>query len=83
MTKLYILSDILGNDPYSGFFFVESVTYALNGKIGRYENVGNDGDWKKLPEIIQWIAEKNDLQVNDLEVINLSKQDEINIADLL
>lgn len=83
MAKLYILSDILGNDPYSGFFFVESVTYALNGKIGRYENVGNDGDWKKLPEIIQWIAEKNDLQVNDLEVINLSKQDEINIADLL
>ena len=82
MTKLYILSDILGNDPYSGFFFVESVTYALNGKIGRYENVGNDGDWKKLPEIIQWIAEKNDLQVNDLEVINLSKQAEINIADL-
>ena len=76
MAKLYILSDILGNDPYSGFFFVESVTYALNGKIGRYENVGNDGDWKKLPEIIQWIAEKNDLQ-------NLSKQDEINIADLL
>ena len=83
MAKLYILSDILGNDPYSGFFFVESVTYALNGKIGRYENVGNDGDWKKLPEIIQWIAEKNDLQVNDREVINLSKQDEINIADLL
>ena len=83
MAKLYILSDILGNDPYSGFFFVESVTYALDGKIGRYENVGNDGDWKKLPEIIQWIAEKNDLQVNDLEVINLSKQDEINIADLL
>ena len=83
MAKLYILSDILGNDPYSGFFFVESVTYALNGKIGRYENVGNDGDWKKLPEIIQWIAEKNGLQVNDLEVINLSKQDEINIADLL
>ena len=83
MAKLYILSDILGNDPYSGFFFVESVTYKKKKKIGRYENVGNDGDWKKLPEIIQWIAEKNDLQVNDLEVINLSKQDEINIADLL
>ena len=82
MAKLYILSDILGNDPYSGFFFVESVTYALNGKISRYENVGNDGDWKKLPEIIQWIAEKNGLKVADLEVINLSKQAEISIADL-
>ena len=83
MAKLFIISDILANDPESGYFFVESVTYALNGKIGRYENVGNDGDWKKLPEIIQWIAEKNGLQVNDLEVINLSKQAEINIADLL
>ena len=82
MTKLYIISDILANDPESGYFYVESVTYALNGKIGRYENVGNDGDWKKLPEIIQWIAEKNGLQVNDLEVINLSKQDEIVITDL-
>ena len=83
MAKLYILSDILGNDPYSGFFYVESVTYALNGVIGRYEKVAEDGDWKKLPEIIQWIAEKHGYQVNDLEVINLSKQAEINIADLL
>ena len=83
MAKLYILSDILGNDPYSGFFYVESVTYALNGVISRYEKVAEDGDWKKLPEIISWIAERHGLQVNDLEVINLSKQDEINIADLL
>lgn len=83
MTKLYIISDILANDPESGYFVVESVTYALNGTIGRYTDVNNIGDHKSLPEIIQWIAEKNDLQINDLEVINLSKQDEINIADLL
>ena len=83
MAKLYILSDILGNDPYSGFFYVESVTYALNGVIGRYEKVAEDGDWKKLPEIISWIAEKNGLKVADLEVINLSKQAEISVADLL
>ena len=83
MTKLFILSDILGNDPYSGFFYVESVTYALNGVIGRYEKVAEDGNWKKLPEIIQLIAEKNGLKVNDLEIINLSKETEINVADLL
>lgn len=83
MTKLYIISDILANDPYSGFFYVESVTYALNGVIGRYEKVAEDGDWKKLPEIIQWIAKKHGLHVNDLEIINLSKETEINVADLL
>lgn len=83
MTKLFIISDILANDPESGYFFVESVTYALNGKIGRYEDVGNDGNWKKLPEVISWIAEKHNIPVADLEIVNLSKQAEIAIADLL
>lgn len=83
MVKLFIISDILANDPESGYFFVESVTYALNGKIGRYEDVGNDGDWKELPEIIQWIAEKHGFQVADLEVVNLSRQKEISVTDLL
>lgn len=83
MTKLYILTDILANDPESGYFVVESVAYALNGTIGRYTDVNNIGDHKSLPEIISWIAEKNGLQVADLEVINLSKQAEIAIADLL
>jgi len=83
MTKLFIISDILANDPESGYFVVESVTYALNGKIGRYEDVGNDGDYKRFNEIISWIAERHGLQVNDLEIINLSKETEINVADLL
>jgi len=83
MTKLFIISDILANDPESGYFFVESVTYALNGVIGRYTDVNNIGDHKSLPEIISWIAERHGLQVNDLEIINLSKETEINVADLL
>lgn len=83
MTKLFILSDILGNDPESGYFYVGSVTYAINGKISRYTYTGNDGLWKKFPEIIQLIAERNGLKVDDLEVINLSREAEINIADLL
>lgn len=83
MTKLFIISDILANDPESGYFVVESVTYALNGTIGRYTDVNNIGDHKSLPEIISWIAKKHNLQVADLEVINLSKNTEISIADLL
>lgn len=82
MTKLYILTDILENDPESGYFVVESVTYAINGKIGRYTDVNNVGDYKRFQEIIQWIAKKHNLEVNDLEIINLSNQVEINIADL-
>lgn len=82
MTKLYIISDILANDPESGYFVVESVTYALNGTIGRYTDVNNIGDHKSLPEIINWIAEKHNIPVADLEIINLSNQVEINIADL-
>lgn len=83
MPKLFIISDILANDPESGYFVVESVTYALNGTIGRYTDVNNIGDHKSLPEIISWIAERHGLQVNDLEIINLSKETEINVADLL
>ena len=83
MAKLYILTDILENDPESGYFVVESVTYAINGKIGRYTDVNNSGDYKRLPEIISWIAKKHGLQVNDLEIINLSEETEINVADLL
>ena len=82
MTKLFILSDILGNDPYSGFFYVESVTYALNGVIGRYTDVNNIGDYKRFQEIINWIAEKHNIPVADLEIINLSRQTEISIADI-
>lgn len=83
MPKLFIISDILANDPESGYFVVESVTYALNGTIGRYTDVNNIGDHKSLPEIISWIAERHGLQVNDLEIINLSKETEINVTDLL
>lgn len=83
MTKLFIISDILANDPESGYFVVESVTYALNGTIGRYTDVNNIGDHKSLPEIISWIAERHGLQVADLEIVNLSRQAEISVADLL
>ena len=83
MTKLFIITDVLENDPESGYFVVESVTYAINGTIGRYTDVNNIGDHKSLPEIIGWIAEKHGLQVADLEVVNLSRQAEINITDLL
>ena len=82
MAKLYILTDILENDPESGYFVVESVTYALNGKIGRYTDINNVGDYKRFQEIINWIAEKHNIPVADLEIINLSNQVEINIADL-
>ena len=82
MTKLFIISDILANDPESGYFVVESVTYAINGKIGRYTDINNVGDYKRFQEIINWIAEKHNIPVADLEVINLSKQTEINIADI-
>ena len=82
MAKLYILTDILENDPESGYFVVESVTYALNGKIGRYTDVNNIGDYKRFPEIISWVAEKHNIPVADLEIINLSNQVEINITDL-
>lgn len=82
MAKLYILTDILENDPESGYFVVESVTYALNGVIGRYTDVNNIGDYKRFQEIINWIAEKHNIPVADLEIINLSNQVEINIADL-
>ena len=81
--KLFILTDILENDPYDGSFVVESVTYALNGVIGRYTDINTVGDYKRLPEIIQWIANKHGLHVSELEVINLSKQQKINITDLL
>lgn len=83
MTKLFIISDILENDPESGYFVVESVTYALNGKIGRYTDVNNVGDYKRFPEIISWIAEKHNIPVADLEIINLSRETEISVADLL
>jgi hypothetical protein len=83
MPKLFILTDILENDPESGYFVVESVTYALNGRIGRYTDVNNIGDYKRFPEIINWIAKKHNLQIDDLEVVNLSKNTEISIADLL
>lgn len=82
MTKLYIITDVLENDPESGYFVVESVTYAINGKIGRYTDVNNVGDYKRFQEIINWIAEKHNIPVTDLEIINLSNQVEINIADL-
>ena len=82
MTKLFIISDILANDPESGYFVVESVTYAINGKIGRYTDINNVGDYKRFQEIINWIAEKHNIPVADLEVINLSNQDEISITDL-
>lgn len=82
MPKLFIITDVLANDPESGYFVVESVTYALNGVIGRYTDVNNVGDHKSLPEIISWIAERHGLQVSNLEVINLSKNTEISIADI-
>lgn len=83
MAKLFILTDILENDPYDGSFIVESVTYAINGKIERYTNVNNIGECRRLADVVQLIAEKNGLQVSELEIINLSKQAEISIADLL
>lgn len=83
MTKLFIITDVLENDPESGYFVVESVTYAINGKIGRYTDVNNIGDYKRFGEIINWIAKKHNLQVDDLEIINLSRETEINITDLL
>ena len=82
MTKLFIISDILENDPESGYFVVESVTYAINGKISRYTDVNNVGDYKRFPEIISWIAEKHNIPVADLEIVNLSNQTEITITDL-
>ncbi len=83
MPKLYIITDVLENDPESGYFIVESVTYAIDGKIGRYTDVNNIGDYKRFGEIINWIAKKHGYQVADLEVVNLSRQPEIAIADLL
>lgn len=83
MAKLFIITDVLENDPESGYFVVESVTYALNGVIGRYTDVNNIGDYKRFADIINWIAKKHGYQVADLEVVNLSRQTEIAIADLL
>lgn len=83
MAKLFIITDVLENDPESGYFVVESVTYAIDGKIGRYTDVNNIGDYKRFNEIISWIAKKHGYQVADLEVVNLSKETEINVADLL
>ena len=82
MPKLYIITDVLENDPESGYFVVESVTYAIDGKIGRYTDVNNIGDYKRFGEIINWIAKKHGYQDGELEVVNLSRQTEINIADI-
>lgn len=82
MPKLFILTDILENDPESGYFVVESITYALNGIISRYTDVNNIGDYKRLNEIIQHIADRHGYKVDELEIINLSNQVEIAIADL-
>lgn len=83
MAKLFIITDVLENDPESGYFVVESVTYALNGVIGRYTDVNNIGDYKRFVDIINWIAKKHGYQVSELEIVNLSRETEINITDLL
>ena len=83
MAKLFIITDVLENDPESGYFVVESVTYALNGVIGRYTDVNNIGDYKRFADIINWLAKKHGYQVSELEIVNLSRETEINITDLL